>query len=81
MAKKLCVSYVKENLTVLKFFSYSGTMFKNHVNDMFNYVCKDILIDNFEYMTVEYKTQVILTGSGYTDFNMCQIANIECWTC
>ncbi len=36
-------------------FLYSCTMFKNDVNDMFNYVCKDILIDNFEYMTVEYK--------------------------
>ncbi len=46
-------------------------MFKNDVNDMFNYVCKDILIDNFEYMIVEYKWQVILTDSGYTDFNMC----------
>ncbi len=32
---------------------------------MFNYVCKDILIDNFEYMTADYKWQVILT-----DFNM-----------
>ncbi len=56
-------------------------MFKNDVNDMFNYVCKDILIDNFEYMTVEYKWQVILTDSGYTDFNMweplgCKIASI-----
>ncbi len=56
------------------------TMFKNDVNDMFNYVCKDILIDNFEYMTVEYKWQVILTDSGYTDFNMwvrlgCKIAS------
>ncbi len=58
---------------------YSYTMFKNYVNDMFNYVCKDILIDNFEYMTVEYKWQVILTDSGYTYFNMwvplgCKIA-------
>ncbi len=55
-------------------------MFKNDVNDMFNYVCKDILIDNFEYMTVEYKWQVILTNSVYTDFNMwvplgCKIAS------
>ncbi len=32
---------------------------------------KNILIDNFEYMTVEYKWQVILTDSGYTDLNMC----------
>ncbi len=32
--------------------------------------CKDILIDNFEYMTVEYKWQVIFTDTGYTDFNM-----------
>ncbi len=45
-------------------------MFKNDVNDMFNYVCKDILIDNFEQMTVEYKWQVISTDSGYTDFIM-----------
>ncbi len=37
---------------------------------MFNYMCKDKLIDNFEYMTVEYIWQVILTNSGYTDFNM-----------
>ncbi len=56
------------------------TMLKNDVNDMFNYVCKDILIDNFEYMTVEYKLQVILTDSAYTDFNMwiplgCKIAS------
>ncbi len=52
----------------------------HHVNDMFNFVCKDILIDNFEYMIVEYKWQVILTDSGYTDFNMwvslgCKIAS------
>ncbi len=40
------------------------------VNDMFNYVCKDILIYKFEYMTVEYKWEVMLTDSGYTDFNM-----------
>ncbi len=40
-------------------------MFKNDVNNTFNYVCKDILIDNFEY-----KWQVILTESGYYDFNM-----------
>ncbi len=46
-------------------------MFKSDVNDIFNYVCKDILIDNFEYMTVEYKWQVILIDSSYTDFNMC----------
>ncbi len=45
-------------------------MFKNDVNDMFNYMCKDILIDNFEYMTVEYKWQVILIDSLYTDFNI-----------
>ncbi len=43
-------------------------------------MCKDILIDNFEYMTVEYKWQVILTDSGYTDFNTwvplgCKIAS------
>ncbi len=56
-------------------------MFKNDVNYiMFNYVCKDILIDNFEYRTVEYKWQVILTDSGYTNFNMwvplrCKIAS------
>ncbi len=47
---------------------------------MLNYVCKDILIDNFEYMIVEYKWQVILTDSGNTDFNMwvplgCKIAS------
>ncbi len=55
-------------------------MFKNDVNGMFNYVCQDILIDNFEYMTVEYKWQVIKTDSSYTDFNMwvplgCKIAS------
>ncbi len=80
VANKLCASYVKENLTVLNFFFYSGTMFKNDVNDMFNYVCKNIPVDNFEYMNVEYKWQVILTYSGYTDFNMwmslgCNIAS------
>ncbi len=47
---------------------------------MFNCVCKDILIDNFEYMTFEYKWQVILIDSGYTDFNVwvplgCKIAS------
>ncbi len=67
MPKTSCASCVKENLTVLNFL-YSCTMFKNDVNDMFHYVCKDILIDNFEYMTVEYQWQVILTDSGYTDF-------------
>ncbi len=51
-------------------FLYSCTMFKHDVNDIFNYLCKDILIDNFEYMTVEYKWQVIFSDSGYTDFNM-----------
>ncbi len=60
---------------------YFCTMSKNDVNDMFNYVCKDILIDIFEYMTVEYKWHVILTDSGYADFNMwvplgCKIASI-----
>ncbi len=38
-------------------------MFKNDVNDMFNYMCKNKLIDNLEYMTVEYKWQVILTDT------------------
>ncbi len=38
------------------------------------------MIDNFEYMTVEYKWQVILTDSGNTNFNMwvplrCKIAS------
>ncbi len=46
---------------------YSCTMFKNNINDMYNYACKDILIDNFEYMTVQNKWRVILTD---TDFNM-----------
>ncbi len=55
-------------------------MFKNDVNHMFNYVCEDILIDNFEYMNVEYKSKVILADSGYTDLNMwvplgCNIAS------
>ncbi len=59
---------------------YSCTMSKHDVNYMFNYVCKDIVIDNFECMTVEYKWQVILTDSGFTDFNMwvplgCKIAS------
>ncbi len=30
-----------------------------------------IMFAKFEYMTVEYKWQVILTDSGFTDFNMC----------
>ncbi len=47
---------------------------------MFIYVCKDVLIDNFEYLTVEYKWQVILADSGYSDYNMwvplgCKIAS------
>ncbi len=40
-------------------------MFKNDVYDLFNYVCDDVLIDDFEYMTIECKWQVILTDSGY----------------
>ncbi len=76
---KLC----KREPDSVEHFLYSCTMLKNDVNDQFNYVCKDILIDNFEYMTVEsveYKWQVCLTDSGYTDFNMwvplgCKIAS------
>ncbi len=60
---KLC----KREPDSVEHFLYSCNMFKNDVNDMLNYVFKDILIDNFEYMTVEYKWQVILTDSGYTD--------------
>ncbi len=78
MAKRLCASCVKENLTVLNIFLYSCTMFKNYVNDMFNYVCKDILIDNFEYMTIENKWQVILTESGDTDFNIIMWVPLGC---
>ncbi len=63
---KLC----KREPDSVECFLYSCTKFDNDVNDMVNYVCKDILIDNFEYMTVEYKWQVILTDIGYTDFNM-----------
>ncbi len=63
---KLC----KRELDSVEHFLYSCTMFKNDEHDIFNYVCKDILIDNFEYMTVEYKWQVIVTDSGYTDFNI-----------
>ncbi len=29
-----------------------------------------VKIDNFDYITVEYKWQVILTDRGYIDFNM-----------
>ncbi len=80
MANRLCASCVKENLTMLNKVLYSCTLFKNDVNDMLNYVCKDILIDNLEYMTVEYKWEVILTDIGYTYFNMwvplgCKIAS------
>ncbi len=53
-------------------------MFKNYVNDIFNYVCKDILIDNFEYMTIENKWQVILTESGDTDFNIIMWVPLGC---
>ncbi len=45
--------YKKEPDSV-EHFLYSCTMFKNDVND------------NFEYMAVEYKWKVILTDSGYT---------------
>ncbi len=43
-------------------------------------MCKDILINSFEYMTVEYKWKVFLTNIGYTDFSMwvplgCKIAS------
>ncbi len=48
---KLC----KRESDTVEHVLYSCTMFKNDVNNLFNYVCKDILIDNFEYMTVEYK--------------------------
>ncbi len=58
---KLC----KREPDSVELFLYCCTMFKNDVNDKFNYVCKDILIDNFEYMTVEYKWQVILTDSTW----------------
>ncbi len=63
---KLC----KREPDSVEHFSYSCIKFKNDVNDMLNYVCKDIMIDNFEYITVEYKWQVILNDSGYADFNM-----------
>ncbi len=46
-------------------------MFKNDVSDLFNYVCNDVLIHTFEHMAVKSKWQVILTDSGYNNFNMC----------
>ncbi len=68
---------------MLNIFLYSCTLFKNDVNDMFNYVGKDILIDNFEYMTFEYIWQAMLTDIRYTDFNMWVLLGllVECLTC
>ncbi len=57
---KLC----KREPESVEHFLYSCTMFKNDVNDMFNYVCKDIMIDNFEYMTVEYNALVSVNSQG-----------------
>ncbi len=51
VACKLC----KRQPDSVEHFLNSCTMFKNDVNDVFNYVCKDILIDNFEYMTLGCK--------------------------
>ncbi len=78
--KKVVCKLCKREPDSVEHFLYSCTMFKNDVNDMFNYICKDILIAKFEYMTVEYKWELILTDSGYTDFNMwvplgCKIAS------
>ncbi len=62
--KEVVCNLCKREPDSVEQFSYSCTMFKNDVNDMFNYVCKEILIANFAYMTVEYKLQVILTDNG-----------------
>ncbi len=51
---KLC----KREPDSVEHFLHSCSMFKNDVNDMFNYVCKDILIDNFEYMTVYHHQEL-----------------------
>ncbi len=79
MAKKGVCKLCKREPGSVEHVLYACTMLNNDANDMFNYVCKDILIDNFEYMTVEYKWQVMLTDSGYSDFNIwvplcCKIA-------
>ncbi len=51
-------------------FLYFCNMFMNYVNDLFNYVCDDILIDDCGYMHIECKWQVIWTDSRTNDFNM-----------
>ncbi len=30
-------------------------------------ICEDVQIDDFEYMTIEFKWQVILADSGYNN--------------
>ncbi len=55
MAKTIYGKLCKREPESVEHFLNSCIMFKNDLNDMFNYVCKDILIDNFEYMTVEFK--------------------------
>ncbi len=54
----------------VEYFRSFCNMLKNDVNELFNYVSNDVLIDDFKYMTVECKWQVMLTDSAYTDFNM-----------
>ncbi len=37
---------------MLNIFLYVCNMVKNEVHDLFNYVCKDVGIDAFQYVTV-----------------------------
>ncbi len=39
----------------VEYFRSFCNMLKNDVNELFNYVCNDVLIDDFKYMTVECK--------------------------
>ncbi len=51
------------------FYMFVTCLFTNDVNYIFNYICNDALIANFECLTTECKWQVILTDRGY-NFNM-----------
>ncbi len=52
---------------MMKMFYIFVTCDENDKNYLFNYV---LLIDEFEYTTVECKEHVIVTNSGYSAFKM-----------
>ncbi len=54
----------------MKLFYAKYNMFKSDINDLLNYVCNYVVIDNCEHMTIGCKWQEIVKDSGYNDFNM-----------